>query len=73
VTRFGNLTLLGRRLNEQIKNAGFEEKKQQAYQATKLAITEALLNYPKWSPEIVAQRQSEMCQIAEKVWPVGLI
>jgi hypothetical protein len=73
VTRFGNLTLLGRRLNEQIKNAGFEEKKQQAYQNTRLAITEALLNYASWSAEMVVNRQTELCQLAQHVWPPELI
>jgi hypothetical protein len=73
VTRFGNLTLLGRRLNEQIKNAGFGDKKQQAYQATRLAITEALLTYEAWSPEMVVKRQSDLCQLAEQVWPSGLV
>jgi hypothetical protein len=73
LTRFGNLTLLGRRLNEQIKNANFAEKKLQAYQGTRLAITEELLQYPAWSPESVVNRQSELCKRAQIVWPETLV
>jgi hypothetical protein len=73
VNRFGNLTLLGKRLNEQIKNSGFEVKKQQAYQKTKLAITDALLGYASWSPDSIVARQAEMCSSAEEIWPTALV
>jgi hypothetical protein len=73
LTRFGNLTLLGRRLNEQIKNSNFELKKQQAYQNTRLALTEALLQFESWSPQTVVTRQYELCQLAQEVWPVTLV
>lgn len=73
VTRLGNLTLLGRRLNEQIKNANFGLKKEQAYQNTRLALTEALLQYEAWSPETVVKRQTALCQCAREVWPEMLV
>jgi hypothetical protein len=73
VTLIGNLTLLGRRLNEQIKNSNFETKKQQAYQATRLALTEALLKHESWTPATVMGRQSELARIAREMWPIELI
>jgi Protein of unknown function DUF262/Protein of unknown function (DUF1524) len=73
VTMLGNLTLLGRRLNEQIKNSDFATKKQQAYQATRLALTEALLRYDSWSPTTVRQRQIELGAVAQKLWPFELV
>jgi len=73
LTRLGNLTLLGRRLNEQIKNSSFGLKKEQAYQNTRLALTEALLKYEAWSSEAVVKRQSELCQSAQEVWPETLV
>ncbi len=73
LTRLGNLTLLGRRLNEQIKNSNFEIKKQQAYQNTRLALTEAVLQFESWSTETVVSRQSELCQRAQEVWPATLV
>ena len=73
VTRLGNLTLLGRRLNEQIKNSNFELKKLHAYQSTRLAITEALIQFESWSPQTVVDRQNTLCQLAQEVWPVTLV
>ena len=73
VTRLGNLTLLGGRLNEQIKNSDFETKKQQACQATRLTLTERLLRYERWSPEVVLERQNELGRIAQEVWPAELL
>jgi uncharacterized protein DUF1524 len=73
VTRLGNLTLLGRRLNEQIKNSGFAAKKGQAYENTRLAITESLLRYELWSAETVEARQAELWVAAEEIWPTTLV
>lgn len=69
VNRIGNLTLLGRRLNEQIKNAGFSTKKAQAYQETRIMMTEALLEFDSWSPEMVQVRQAKLCALAQDAWP----
>lgn len=48
-------------------------KKDQAYQNTRLAITEALLQYEKWSPVTVESRQSELWKLAQQVWPADLV
>jgi Protein of unknown function (DUF1524) len=72
VTRFGNLTLLGKPLNQQIKNSSFEIKRQQAYFNTRLAVTEALLKHETWTPAAVEQRQLELAEAAQKLWPVDL-
>jgi hypothetical protein len=73
VVRLGNLTLLGRRLNEQIKNSEFSVKKEKGYQNTRLAITEALLRHETWSPDTVDARQTELCHAAEDIWPPALV
>ena len=72
IGRIGNLTLLARRLNEQVKNAEFGVKKEKAYQNSKLALTEALLKYEIWSSSSVDAHQSELCTVAEEIWPAKL-
>jgi hypothetical protein len=72
VGRIGNLTLLARRFNEQIKNADFATKREKAYENSKLMITEALLKYDDWSPDSVDVRQSELGKAAEEIWPAAL-
>jgi hypothetical protein len=70
VNLLGNLTLLDHRLNVGIKNADFAEKKEQAYRVSRLEITKRLVLYPDdWSPETIAERQSELCNEAEAIWP----
>ena len=73
VCRLGNLTLLDRRLNEQIKNAMFALKKTQAYQSSRLEVTRQLLQYDEWSPQHIELRQSYLLGLAEGMWPQGLI
>jgi hypothetical protein len=73
VNRLGNLTLLDRRLNEQIKNSDFQTKKTQAYESSKLEITRQLLTYPDWSPERVEERQASLLELARKMWPEELV
>lgn len=73
VNRLGNLTLLDRRLNEQIKNSDFQTKKVQAHQASKLEITRQLLTYPDFSPQRVEERQAFLLGLAKKMWPHELV
>lgn len=69
VTRLGNLTLLDRRLNEQIKNSLFPVKRDQAYQESRLEITKHLVQYLDWSPKRVDERQTYLCTLANTLWP----
>ena len=73
VRRIGNLTLLDKRLNEQIKNSDFATKKEKAYKDSRLEITKALLQYESWSPETVTARQTALCGVAQTIWPATLV
>ncbi len=73
VRRIGNLTLLDKRLNEQIKNSNFATKKEKAYKDSRLEITKALLQHDSWLPEIVIQRQAALCDVAQMIWPPTLL
>jgi Protein of unknown function (DUF1524) len=72
VRKLGNLTLLDKRLNEQIKNADFLTKKDKAYKDSRLEITKSLLQYDSWSPELVTARQDALCDLAQTIWPATL-
>jgi hypothetical protein len=50
----------------------FEIKRQQAYCNTRLAVTEALLRRETWTPAAVEERQLELAQAAQKLWPADL-
>jgi hypothetical protein len=73
VFRLGNLTLLDKRLNEQIKNSDFPTKKEKAYKDSRLEITKALLSYDSWSPDSITERQETFRDLAQSIWPVSLI
>ena len=73
VGRLGNLTLLDKKLNEQIQNSDFPTKKQQAYQDSRLVVTNTLVKYSTWSPIQVDERQKELSGVAEAIWPENLV
>lgn len=68
----GNLTLLDKKLNTSIKNADFEQKKDQAYKDSRLEITKELLKYDSWSPDLIEKRQKWFGTLAAKIWPFSL-
>lgn len=73
VKRLGNLTLLDKRLNAQVKNSSFLVKKEKAYQDSRLEITKQLLKYEAWSPTSIDQRQNELLIMAKVMWPKKLV
>lgn len=73
VNRLGNLTLLDKRLNEGIKNAGFAAKKA-VYKTSRLEITKGLVQIAgDWSPAQIQARQGDLCVKALAIWPSALI
>lgn len=72
VLRLGNLTLLDKRLNEQIKNSMFPIKKP-FYADSQLMVTKALLAFDDWSPQAIEERQVELLALAMKMWPEKLV
>ena len=67
VNRLGNLTLLGARLNQSLRNALFSEKKP-TYMASQLLITQELVGYDEWNLEAIDHRQSEFAQEVPRIW-----
>lgn len=69
--RLGNLTLLASKLNIELQNAPFEEKKA-TYGASQFSITEELANSTSWSATAIKSRQSHLCEEAISIWPEKL-
>lgn len=69
INRLGNLTLLSRRLNQQIRNSDFQTKKAQAYGASEILMTAELLTYGNtWSADEIDARQTVLAQRAVAIW-----
>lgn len=67
INRIGNLTLLAKRLNQSIKNAGFSTKKQ-SYKESDLLLTKDLLKYDSWDDQTISKRQIELSEKALAIW-----
>lgn len=71
VHRLGNLALLPRRKNAQAQNFDFEKKKRAYFQregVANFAITNQVLAYKSWTPEVVEKRQAELVNMLKTVW-----
>jgi hypothetical protein len=67
VNRLGNLTLLSRRLNQEIRNADFAAKKP-SYEQSDLLLTKEVAAFPAWDVDAVNQRQDALSQLAVEIW-----
>lgn len=67
--RMGNLALLQKRINKQVANGPFLNKRPH-YEKSKFSLTSGLKEYDSWGPDQIAERQKEMAQLALKTWPL---
>lgn len=70
INKLGNLTLLGRKLNESASNKRFDVKKSDYYCASEFKITKELLDYDKWDFDKMKSRQIQMAKEAAKIWSI---
>jgi len=72
VHRIGNLVLLSRRKNSQAQNFDFEEKKKKYFATpsgvSAFALTTGVLQEDRWTPAVVAKRQTELISVLKKLW-----
>ena len=69
--RIGNLTLLDKRMNNDIGNGPFEGKKA-VYKQSEIIITKNLTKYDKWSSNEIEKRQKEFAEKAVEIWNVEI-
>jgi Protein of unknown function DUF262/Protein of unknown function (DUF1524) len=67
VYRLGNMTLIAARLNRDLGNADFANKKR-LYTQDKLEITRKVLDADKWTHEEIKNRQNWLASLACKIW-----
>lgn len=67
VHTLGNLTLTG--YNAELSNDIFEKKKD-VYKDSNYTITKNLANYTQWTGKEIAQRSTELANVALKIWPL---
>lgn len=68
LNRIGNVTLLAKRLNVQIKNAVFDKKKSEVYSESDLLLTKELMEYTEWNPAQIQARQDELSDWIFQAW-----
>ena len=66
--RIGNLTLLQARINVEVGNAGFDEKKPY-FASSDYKLTSDLADYDNWGPNEIESRQDELSRLAVNTWP----
>jgi len=65
--RIGNLTLLDTKMNSDIKNGGFVDKKP-IYNQSEIVITKGLFEFDIWTPARIEERQKELAEKAIGIW-----
>ncbi len=69
--RIGNLTLLDKKMNNDIGSGPFNGKKK-IYKQSEILITKAITKYNKWSPNEIEKRQKEFVENAVKIWSIKI-
>jgi len=65
--RIGNLTLLDKKMNNDIGNGPFKGKKA-VYEDSELIITKEIVKYNDWTPSEIEARQKEFAKKAVEIW-----
>lgn len=74
VHRLGNLALLSRKKNSQASNWDFDRKKDTYFRrggVSPFALTTQVIDAPKWSQDVVNERQAKLMTILENHWRLG--
>ncbi len=67
VNRWGNLTLLGGKLNITASNQPFP-KKRTFYESSKITVARDLVQYDEWGLDQIDERQDHLAVLADTVW-----
>ena len=65
--RIGNLTLLDRKMNIDLGNGSFKDKKE-IYEQSEIHITKSIVEYENWIPSEIEERQKEFAKKAVEIW-----
>lgn len=68
IDRLGNLTLLSARINKEIKNGPFKDKRER-YKESGLEMTKQLAEIENWSKNEIDSRQNKFATFVNKIFP----
>ena len=66
--RIGNLALTKMRINSDVGNDGFHEKRS-FYANSDFQLTSSIADFDNWGPEEIEKRQKELAKLAVRAWP----
>ncbi len=69
VRRLGNMCLLQRTANSNLKSDAFDIKRR-AFRDAPYSFTSHIADYEKWTPDEIEERQSRMAKQAVLAWPI---
>lgn len=70
--RLGNLTVMSKKKNSDLKSESFDKKKE-IYEISDIKITEEIVDeYSEWNKESINKRQQFLAEIAVKTWNLKL-
>lgn len=70
VYRLGNLTLLTNKINRDVADRSFAEKKTKALGSSALLINDFFRNCSQWTNVEIERRQQELAKVALEVWKI---
>lgn len=71
VKRVGNLALLPKKVNSDIKSISYKDKKEVMASATEYSLTlEAVKDQERWKPADIDERQALLAELAVRTWPL---
>jgi hypothetical protein len=68
VYRIGNLSLLAKKVNSDVADNSFLEKRHQALDSSPLPLNQIFQTLNKWGNEEIEGRQNELAKIAIQIW-----
>ena len=68
IHRFGNLTLLTKKLNPAVSNSAWERKRQGILEHSALALNRKFHHVPTWDEQQIEDRTREMLRVAMHIW-----
>ena len=71
----GNLTLIHNKVNKEIRNYAFSDKKEKIFENTNLNLNKTLFNLQQWNEDLIKKRSKELFNYACQIWkdPESLI
>lgn len=69
--RLGNLTLLDKKMNSDVKSGNFSSKKE-IYNQSEIVITKKLCEFNLWTSKEIEKRQKEFAEKAVEIWGIDI-